>query len=176
MASIKVRTTSTWPRCADAIKRGAVVLAGDVARAAAAGERDLQHFEIVLHRRDGDDVVALRVHRVRIGAEPQERLRRGMLTAEGGDVQRRAAVGILEVRLLAIGDQPFDLRNVAIGGGGMQAGVDLQFTLGGCGLRQQERRCAEQRQRCSSGDRKKLNASIIDTRPTGGVQAPRPER
>ena len=67
------------------------------------------------------------------------------MTAEGSDVQRRAAVGILQVRLLASGDQLLDLSYVAIGGGGMQAGVDLQFTLGRRGLREQR---AGRQQQC----------------------------
>jgi hypothetical protein len=147
---------------------GAVILAGDVARAAAAGERDLQHLDIVLHRGDGDDVVVLRVHRIRVGAETQQRLHHRVLAAERGDVQRRAAVGILEVRLLAFGNQLFDLGDIAVGGGGVQAGIDLQFTLGWRGLCHQWRRCgAEQRQR-SDGCRIKRKAADHGTsRPTG---------
>ena len=97
---------------------------GDVAGAGAALERDVEHVEVVLRRRDGQDVVALGVERVGIGAEADERARRGMVLAEYGDVQRRAAVGILDVRPLAGGDQPLDLGDVASGGGGVQAGID----------------------------------------------------
>ena len=50
-------------------QRGAVVAAGDVARAGAAVERELEHLDVVRDRGDGDDVVAVELQRVGIGAE-----------------------------------------------------------------------------------------------------------
>ena len=57
-------------------QRGAVVAAGDVLRAAAQLERDLQRRQIVRHRGDGDDVVAVVLQRVGIGARRDERAHR----------------------------------------------------------------------------------------------------
>ena len=55
-----------------------------------------------------------------------------MMLAVDRDVQRRAAVRILDVRPLAGGDQALDFGDVAVGGGGMQAGIDRRSrSLGG---------------------------------------------
>jgi hypothetical protein len=51
------------------------------------------------------------------------------------DVQRRAAVRILRVRVLPGGDQPLDLGGVALRGGGVQPGLDAQLRRAGRGLR-----------------------------------------
>ena len=123
-------------------QRGAVVGAGDGARVAATGERDLEHFEVVVDCGDGDDVVALGVERVGIGAKPDERARRPVLPAESCDVQRRAAVGVLDIRLLAFGDELFDLGDIAARGGVMQTGIDAQFPLGRWRLREHDTGCA----------------------------------
>ena len=89
----------------------------------------LEHLDVVVDGRDGQDVVALGVERIGIGAEPEERARRRVMLAVDRDVQRRAAVRILDVHPLAGGDQALDLGDVAAGGGGMQAGIDLEVAL-----------------------------------------------
>ena len=137
MASIRVAHDLDMAEMRGRDQRGAVIGTGDICARWRRLECDLEHFQIVLHRRDGDDVVVLRVHRIRIGAEPQQRSCGRVLAAEGSDVQRRAAVGILQVRLLAGSDQLLDLGHIAIGGGGMQPGVDLEFALGRRSLRPQ---------------------------------------
>jgi len=108
---------------------------GDGARVAAALERDPEHFEVVVHGRDGDDVVALGIERVRVGAEPEEGARRLVLAQKRGDVQRRAAVGVLDVGLFALGDQLLDLGGVAARGGIVKPGIDAQLPLARRGLR-----------------------------------------
>jgi len=110
-------------------QRGSVVGTGGGARVAAARKRDLEHFAIVVHGRDGDDVVALGIERVGIGAEPDERACRVMLAQEGGNVQRGAAAGVLDVRLFAFGDQLLDLGGVAARGRVVQSGIDAQLPL-----------------------------------------------
>src|SRR5262249_32936576 len=65
--------------------------------------------------------------RVRIGAELEQRAYCRVVPAIGGDVERRAASGVLDGQLLAGRDQPLDLRRIALGGRGMQAGVDAQL-------------------------------------------------
>ena len=102
---------------------------GDGARVAAALERDPEHFEVVVHGRDGDDVVALGIESVRIGAEPEEGARCRILAQKGGDVQWRAAVGVLNVGLFALGDQLLDLGGVAARGGIVKTGIDAQLPL-----------------------------------------------
>jgi len=108
---------------------------GDGACVAAALERDPEHFEVVVHGRDGDDVVALGIERVRVGAEPEEGARCRILAQKGGDVQRRAAVGVLDVGLFALGDQLLDLGGVAARGGIVKTGIDAQLPLARRGLR-----------------------------------------
>ena len=116
-------------------QRGAVIGAGDRLRVGAAGKRKLEHRDVVVHRRDGDDVVFLRVERVRIGAALEQR-RCGRLMAEmRRDMQRRAAVRILGVRALPGRDQPFDPGRVALRGRRMQAGIDAQVGWAGRDLR-----------------------------------------
>ena len=69
------------------------------------------------------------------------------MVAEDRDMQRRAAVAVLEIGFLAIRDQLFDLGHVAARGGIVQAGIDAQFALGRRVLRQHVRGIAE-RQQC----------------------------
>jgi hypothetical protein len=57
--------------------------------------------------------------------------------AERRDEQRRAALGILEVGILAVGDQLLDLGHLATGGGGVQARIDRNLALGRCLLGRQ---------------------------------------
>src|SRR5262249_42571622 len=110
-------------------QRSVVIGTGDGARIAAALERDLQQFEVVVHGRDGDDVVALGIERVWVGAEPDEGARCRILAQKRGYVQRRAAVGVLNVGLFALGDQLLDLSGVAARGGVVEAGIDAQLPL-----------------------------------------------
>src|SRR5262249_46952595 len=51
------------------------------------------------------------------------------------DVQRRAAVGVLDVGLFALGDQLLDLGGVAARGGIVKPGIDAQLPLARRGLR-----------------------------------------
>ena len=144
-------------------QRGAIVGAGDRARIAAAFERDLEHLEVVVHGRDGDDVVALGVERVRIGAEPDERVRRRVLAQKRRDMQRGAAVGVLDVRFLARGDQLLDLGDVAARCCVVQAGIDAQLPLARRGLRGPRRAASSARnatpsQPCAAGEETDVNA------------------
>ena len=126
-------------------QRRALVRAGDRLGVGAAGERELQHRDVVGHGRDGDDVVFLRVERIRIGAALEQRLRGRLVAEMRRDMQRRAAVRILRVRALPGRDQPLDLGGIAFRGRGMQAGVDPQLGLAGRDLRrggQEGQQCA----------------------------------
>lgn len=58
-----------------------------------------------------------------------------MLAKEGGDVQRRAAVGVLDVRAFALGDELLDLGDIAARGRVVQPGIDAQLALAGRDLR-----------------------------------------
>ena len=128
-------------------QRGAVVVAGDRAGIGAGFERDLEQLDVVVDRGDGERVETLQVARVRIGAEPQQRAHRVMMLAVGGHQQRRAAVGILQVRALAFLDQFFDLGDVAHGGGRVQAGIDPQIAVARRRLRRGGGRGCEQRRK-----------------------------
>ena len=75
------------------------------------------------------------IERVRVGAEPQQGARRLVLAQKGGYVQRRAAVGVLDVGLFALGDQLLDLGGVAARGGVVKPGIDAQLPLARRGLR-----------------------------------------
>ena len=60
---------------------GADIRAGDCLGIATPGQCDFQHRHIVVHRRDRDDVVLLRVERVRVGAAREK-----LLTAVVGGI------------------------------------------------------------------------------------------
>src|SRR5262249_16752986 len=116
-------------------QRSVVIEADDGARVGAALQSDVDHFEIVVHRRYRENVVALGIERIRIGAQPQERLRRAVLAQERGTMQRGAAVGILNIQLFALTDQPLDFHDVPAGSGVVQAGVDTQLPFAWWSLR-----------------------------------------
>src|SRR5262249_24421579 len=82
-----------------------------------------------VHRRDRGDVIALGIEGIRIGAEPQKRPRRVMAAQKRRDMQRRSAVGILNVGLFALTDQLLDLGSVAARGRVGESGVDAQLPL-----------------------------------------------
>ena len=63
-----------------------------------------------------------------------------MLAQKRGDVQRRTAVSVLNIRLFALTDQPLDFADVAARRSVVQSGVDTQLPLARCSLR--EARCA----------------------------------
>jgi aminoglycoside phosphotransferase (APT) family kinase protein len=65
-----------------------------------------------------------------------------MAAQKRGNVQRRAAVGILDVGLFALGDQLLDLGGIAACGRIVQPGIDPQLPLAGRRLRE-ARRAAE---------------------------------
>ena len=112
-------------------QRRAIQRAGDLRALGAAVERDLEHLDIVLDRCDGQDVEALHVARIGIGAAARSSARRRVMLAVCGDEQRRAAVSILDVRFSPSADELLDLGHLAIGGGGVQAGVDRDVAIGG---------------------------------------------
>ena len=116
-------------------QRRALIGAGDVLRIAAAGERELEHRHIVGHRHDGDDVVLLRVERVRVGAAADERLRGRLVAEVRRDMQRRAAMAVDCVDLLAGRDQPRDLGGIALGGSRVQAAIGGDLRRAGRDLR-----------------------------------------
>ena len=108
-------------------QRRPVVWAGDVFWIAGSGQRQVEHRDVVVHRRDGHDVVALCIERVRIGATFEERLGSWVMAEMRRDMQRRAAMRIPHVRLPARRNQPLDFAGIAFHGGGMQTGVDAQL-------------------------------------------------
>ena len=134
-------------------QRRPIVVAGDRARIGAALDPDLEQLHVIVDGSDGQKVEALQVARVRIGAEPQQCAHRLVMLAVGGDDQRRAAVGVLKVDLLALSDQFFDLGYVAVGGGGVQAGIDAKLAIRRRHLRLERggRSRAERRKRCCNG-------------------------
>jgi hypothetical protein len=133
-------------------ERGAVVSAGDIAGAGTAVEREFQSFEIVRHGGDGDDVVAVDLQCVRVGAALDQRAG-GVVPLEiDRDVKRGAASRVLDVRPLALGDQLLDLGDVALGRGFVQSGVDADV-IGGRGGLGMGRRREKQSQKLTGPDR-----------------------
>ncbi len=96
---------------------------------------ELQHLQVVEDRGDGDDVVGLALQSVEVGAGLDERARRGMLALEGRHHQRRAAMAVAGVEIAAACGELLDRGSVALGGGGMQAGVGGKVALCGRDLR-----------------------------------------
>src|SRR4029078_656796 len=90
-----------------------------------------------------DDVVLLRVERVRIRAALEQRLRGGLMAKMRGDMQWRAAMAVDPIDLVARGDQPCDLRRVASRGGGMQPAIGRDLRGAGRDLRRRGQ-CEEQ--------------------------------
>src|SRR5262249_42254889 len=86
-------------------------------------------LEVFSPRRDGGDVMGLGIEGIRIGAEPQKRPGRFMAAQKCRDVQRRSAVGILNVGLFALTDQLLDLGSVAARGRVVESGIDAQLPL-----------------------------------------------
>src|SRR5262249_30593201 len=68
--------------------------------------------------------------------EPDKGARCLVLAQKRGDVQRRAAVGVLDGGLFALGDQLLDLGGIAARGGVVKAGIDAQLPVARRGLRQ----------------------------------------
>src|SRR5437868_7352169 len=121
-------------------QRSVVIEAGDGPRIAATLQSEIEHLKIIVHRRYRENVVALGIECIRIGAQPQERPRGAVLAQKRGDVQRRTAVSVLNIRLFALTDQPLDFADVAARGSVVQSGVDTQLPLARRALR--EARCA----------------------------------
>ena len=85
-----------------------------------------------------------------VGAALEQRLRGRLMAEMRRDMQRRAAVRILRVDVLAGRDQPLDLGGVALRGGGVQARIDAQLgragrDLGERGQGEQQRRRGQER-------------------------------
>ena len=116
-------------------QRRAVITAGDSLRVAAAFKRDLKHRHVVGDRCNGDDVIAVDVQLVRIGAEPDQGARGIVLLLIDRDMQRRAMTRVERFLVFGSRDARFDIGDVATGGGGMQAAIGAQFGLGRRDLR-----------------------------------------
>jgi len=131
---------STNPSWAAEIK--GVLLSNPIRRLdiGAALERNLEHCEVIVDGGDRQRIKTIVVARIRIGAQPQERLRGSVLAAESSHNERRAALGILQVRLFAIGDQLLDRAGIAVGRGCMQPGIDTQLTFARRRLRRERAR------------------------------------
>ena len=112
-------------------QRGSVVTAGDVRGTAAQREGDVERRQVVRDRRDGDDVVAVTLQRVRIGACLHQRPHCVVLAGEGGNVQRGAAVPVTCVDTGAGSDEPGDLARVAAGCGGKKSRIPRALVRGG---------------------------------------------
>ena len=108
-------------------QRRLVVRADDCACIGSAGKRDLQHIKVVVHRRDGEDIVALGIARLCIRAEPQQGLCSGVAAQKRRDMQRGSAISVLNAGLFAFGDELLDLGGVAARGGVVQPGIDAQL-------------------------------------------------
>jgi hypothetical protein len=78
-------------------ERGAVIAAGDVLRARAELERELERRNVVRDGRDRDDVVAVGLERVRIGTRGDAAPASPRAGAEGRNVQRRAPTTVAQV-------------------------------------------------------------------------------
>ena len=104
-----------------------------------AGERELEQLHVIVDGRERQDVEALHVAGIGIGAALEQRLDRRVVLAICRDEERGAAVGILDVGVFAVADELLDLGHLAIGGGGVQAGVDRDVAVGGCLLGVQPR-------------------------------------
>lgn len=76
---------------------GAVVGTGDVARLAAAFERDFQHRQVIGDRGDGYDVVFLCLKRIGVGAEPHQGTRGLRLLHKSRHMQWRAGAAVARV-------------------------------------------------------------------------------
>ena len=113
-------------------QRRAVIGAGDVARLAAAVERGFQHRHVVGDRRDGDDVVFLRLERIGVGAEPHQRACGVRLAHEGGNMERRAGVAVARIDRRARLHELLNFGDVALCRRRVQAAIGLQLgRLGG---------------------------------------------
>ena len=104
-------------------QRRPVIAAGDRAGIAAAVERNPQHRHVVGDRGDGDDVVAVDLQRLGIGAEPQQRARRFVLLLIDGDMQRRPLPPVDRFSVRAGCDKTLDCRDVARSSGRVQTGI-----------------------------------------------------
>ena len=80
-------------------QRGSVVSAGDCAGIAAEFDRQFHHLQIVLDSGNGDDVVAIILERIDIGAPSYERTNGVILRLEGSDVKRRTSGCVARVRI-----------------------------------------------------------------------------
>jgi len=132
-------------------ERRAVVRARDVLRTPSQLQRDLQCGEIVRHRRNGDDVVAIVLERVRIGTCIDEGAHRAALRCVGGDVERRAAVAVPRLDIGALLRELPDRRRVAARGCGEEPGVGGALRGPGRNLGAGERHRAGKHQRGAEG-------------------------
>src|SRR5262245_16444276 len=108
-------------------QRRSVVGTGDRLGVAAERERELEHRHVVLHGRDGHDVVALAVERARIGPAGDQRAGRLALREVRRHMQRRAPVRIPGIGIRPARQKGGDGRHVALRGRGMQPGVARQL-------------------------------------------------
>ena len=123
-------------RCGD--QGRAVPAAGDVPGADAQRQRHLQRRDVVGYRGDGDDVIAVILQRIHIGAGGGQRAQGVMLACVSGHVQRRAAMavaGIDRIGVAASGQQRLDARRVAALRGIEQSVVAHDIGGGGRHLR-----------------------------------------
>ena len=87
----------------------------------------LQHLQVVLHGGDGDDIVALVLQCIDVGAKLDQRARHRNVPAIGRHHQRRAAEAVAGIDVLAVPDRPLDLARAAADHGGMQIGIGGDF-------------------------------------------------
>ncbi len=127
-------------------QRGAVPVGVDQVGAVAEIEGELHQVGIARDGGDGDDIVALPVLGVHVGAALGQGPDCGILRAEGRDDHRRPAAAVARVHLGAFGDQPADRRHVAVKGGAVEAVITRDLGGGGRGLGRGGRRHEEERE------------------------------
>jgi hypothetical protein len=117
-------------------QRRAVIGAGDVRCLAAKLQCELEHRHVIGDGGNGDDVVALRLERVGVGAATCQSLGGAGLFEESRDMQRCAAVTIAGIDQCAGGAEALDRGDVACGAGRVQALIGGNFGRAGRNLRQ----------------------------------------
>lgn len=103
-----------------------------------------QRAHVICDGGDGDRVVTIALQRCRVGASLHQRGDRITMPPECCHVQRRAAVIIAHVHILAAGPQPADLVRIAARGGGEQARVARRIGRSRRDLRQTRTRAGDE--------------------------------
>jgi hypothetical protein len=116
-------------------QRRAIVTAGNLLRARAELQQQLERRHVIGDGGYRHRVVAVAFFGIEIGAGFRQRRNGVAMTAEGGDMQGRAAVSIPRVDIRTAGGQAADLARVAARSRTQQAGIGRDFARAGRDLR-----------------------------------------